>query len=99
MKEVPKTEIDIRDELFGLDDKKEWLGIRNFTFTKLIFLISLIMGFGLYIGNLLFGVDSLSVLEELSKKEQILQLNIEKLKEENAKLQKDYFELKGLEPE
>jgi len=52
----------------------------------------------LYIGNLLFGNASLEVLLQLEKYETHLKAEIVRLKQENAKLQKEYFELKELEP-
>lgn len=99
MEELQQADIDIRDEFFDIGEDSEWWDIANLTLPKLLLLISMITGFGLYVGSLLFGVDSLSVLNELKQKEKTLTVNIEKLKEENAKLQKEYFELKGLEPQ
>jgi len=53
---------------------------------------------GFYIGNLLFGDASLEVLLRLQSYEENLQYNIEHLKQENARMQKSFFELKELEP-
>lgn len=53
---------------------------------------------GLYIGTLLFGDASLEVLLRLQTYENDLEQNIQRLKQENARLQKNYFELKELEP-
>lgn len=53
---------------------------------------------GIYIGNLLFGANSLEVLLHLKSHEQSLKQRVEQLQRENARLQKEYFELKGLEP-
>ena len=52
-----------------------------------------------YIGYLLFGTNSLEVLLQLNAQEKALKRSIEYLKKENAHLQKEYFELKQLEPE
>lgn len=52
----------------------------------------------LYVGNLLFGANSLEVLLELKGKRRELQQKVERLSQENAKLQKQYFELKDLDP-
>lgn len=92
--------INIRDEFadFEIEDDSNWYDVAGLGITKLLLLISIIIGFGLYVGNLIYGVNSLTVLEELTQKEAHLTLSIEKLKEENARLQKEYFELKGLEP-
>lgn len=57
-----------------------------------------VMLFGVYIGNLLFGTNSLEVLLRLRSYENELKHQVERLREENARLQKEYFELKRLEP-
>lgn len=62
---------------------------------SLILLICLI---GIYFGNLLFGSNSLSVLLELQDKESKMSEEVNRLMHENANLQKELFELKGLEP-
>ena len=53
----------------------------------------------IYIANLLFGKNSLEVYSALKIKRLQLQESIKSLQFENAKLQKEYFELKNLEPE
>ncbi|CAM2777668.1 hypothetical protein [Helicobacter felis] len=53
---------------------------------------------GLYIGNLLFGDTSFEVLNTLKEKQASLQASAQNLRYENAKLQKQLFELKELEP-
>jgi cell division protein FtsB len=65
---------------------------------KLMFLIIFAIAMGLYIGDLLFGNNSIEILFRVKNKKEILKREIKRLKEENAKLQKDYFELKELEP-
>lgn len=65
---------------------------------KLLAAFIIIVIFGVYIGNLLFGKDSVEVLIDLQNKKESLQKGTQKLKKENAKLQKEYFELKELEP-
>ncbi len=54
--------------------------------------------FGIYLGNLLFGDSSVEVLINLQNQKEILKDQVQILKEKNAKLQKEYFELKELEP-
>lgn len=54
---------------------------------------------GIYIGNIFFGVNSLEVYLNLVDYKKELETRIEDLKEENAQLQKEYFELKQLEPQ
>ena len=53
-----------------------------------------------YIANLLFaGKNSLETYEGLKVKKVQLEQSIISIQKHNAKLQKDYFELKNLEPE
>ena len=57
-----------------------------------------ILLFGVYLGILIYGENSLTVLKHLEEKKEGLLLQEKKLKSENQKLQKIYFELKQLEP-
>jgi len=53
-----------------------------------------------YVASLLFsGKNSLETYENLKVKKVQLEKSIYDLQQYNAKLQKDYFELKNLEPE
>lgn len=56
--------------------------------------ISIVLG--LYFGGVFFGERSLEVMLGLQNKKELLTSEIEKLKQENAELQKQYFELKML---
>ena len=47
---------------------------------------------GIYIGNLIYGNNSLQVLQSLQKEKQMLKQEIENLKKENAALHKEYLE-------
>lgn len=49
--------------------------------------------------NLLFGDNSIQVYNSLKHKKEYLEDEILRLQKENAYLQKEYFELKNLEPE
>lgn len=49
--------------------------------------------------DLLFGKNSFEVYTSLNKKEKHLRSEIKRLQQDNARLQKEYFELKNLEPE
>lgn len=51
---------------------------------------------GIYIGNLLFGENSVEVLMGLQNYEHNLKVKIKFLKTQNAKDQKSYFQLKEL---
>ena len=57
-----------------------------------------ILLFGIYIGVLIYGENSLTVLNHLKEKKQALRQEEKTLKVENQRLQKEYFELKQLEP-
>jgi cell division protein FtsB len=47
---------------------------------------------GIYVANLLFGNHSLQVLQGLKSEKKHLEIEIESLKKENAKLHKQYLE-------
>ncbi len=57
-----------------------------------------ILLFGIYVGVLIYGENSLTVLNHLKEKKQVLIEEEKALKVENQRLQKEYFELKQLEP-
>jgi cell division protein FtsB len=78
----------------GLTER--YLGLSLPKFLVAVFLVLLL---GTYIGILLFGDNSLEVLLELEEYESYLQDEISRLKAENANLQKEYFELKELDPD
>ena len=65
--------------------------------TLLVALISILV-FGIYVGILIYGENSLTVLNQLKDKKQGLLLHGKALKIENQRLQKEFFELKQLEP-
>lgn len=67
----------------------------------LIVFISLIITifFSYHAVNVLFGDNSLKVYNSLKYKKDYLEGEILRLQRENAYLQKEYFELKNLEPE
>jgi len=71
-------------------DRNEWLGFS----LKSIFLILVgIVALGLYIGVLLFGDNSLIVLNRLQHEKERLTQERQAIKSANQKLQKEYFEL------
>ncbi|MDY0052907.1 MAG: septum formation initiator [Aliarcobacter sp.] len=67
----------------------------------LVVFISLIITifFSYHAVNVLFGDNSLQVYNSLKHKKEYLEDEILRLQRENAYLQKEYFELKNLEPE
>jgi cell division protein FtsB len=65
-----------------------------------ILLVLVTVIFANYVASLLFsGKNSLETYESLKTKKVQLEQEIKRIQKENAKLQKDYFELKNLEPE
>lgn len=68
--------------------------------TVAVLLIIVTVFFANYVASLLFsGKNSLETYESLKTKKVQLEEEIKRIQKENAKLQKDYFELKNLEPE
>ena len=87
------------DEIFDEIDHEQsfsekYLGL---SWPKLLIAVALIVGLGIYLGILLFGDNSMQVLLELEEYETYLKEDIERLKTENAAMQKEYFELKELD--
>ena len=68
---------------------EELLGLSFKVFLVTTLVVALL---GIYIANLLFGNHSLQVLQNLKRKEVVLQSQIETLKQQNAKLHKKYLE-------
>ncbi len=65
--------------------------------TLLVTAIGILL-FGIYVGILIYGENSLTVLNQLKEKKQGLFQEEKVLKTENQRLQKEFFELKQLEP-
>jgi len=63
----------------------------------LLTLIGMLL-FGIYVGVLMYGENSLTVLTQLKEKKTHLFQESMALKVENQRLQKEFFELKQLEP-
>ncbi len=87
-----------QDELYEEIDTSEgftqkYLGL---SFTKFFVLLFVIISFGVYLGVLLYGTNSVEVLLGLEDYESYLHDQIVKLKSENAELQREYFELKEI---
>ncbi len=78
-------------------DKRDSKGVSFYL--KIFSLLVVVVGFGIYVGDMLFGKSSLDVLLNLQSDKQILEKSVETFKQENAILQKEYFELKDLDPE
>ena len=63
---------------------------------KFFILILIVLALGVYVGIILYGTNSVEVLFGLQEYENYLQYEIIQLKNENAELQKEYFELKEI---
>jgi len=66
---------------------------------KFFILFSIVISLGIYLGILLYGTSSLEVLFGLQDYENYLQDEVVRLKNENAELQREYFELKEISAE
>jgi hypothetical protein len=84
-------------EEFSQDTKESSKGV--LFYLKVVLLIFIVGGFGVYVGDLLFGKSSLDVLLNLQSEKEMLEQRVVDLKEQNAILQKEYFELKDLDPD
>ena len=87
-----------KEELFDeIDDTQsitqEYLGL---SIAKFLFLALVVLGFGVYIGLILYGTNSLEILFGLQEYEAYLGDEVYRLKHENAELQREYFELKEI---
>ena len=72
--------------------------LRNFSLIA-IASIAITIFLSYHVSNILFGDNSLEVYNSLKHKKEYLQSEIKRLQQDNAHLQKEYFELKNLEPE
>ncbi|HIP61482.1 MAG TPA: hypothetical protein EYG98_02900 [Sulfurovum sp.] len=68
----------------------EWLG---FSLKSILLILIGIVALGLYIGVLLFGDNSLLVLNRLEREKASLTQERKEIKISSQKLQKEYFEL------
>ena len=64
-----------------------------------IFSIAITLFLSYHVANLLFGVNSSEVYTSLKDERSRLKNEIIRLQKNNAHLQKEYFELKNLEPD
>ena len=73
-------------------------GIAGFSLKAFLVTVLGILLFGIYIGVLMYGENSLTVLNKLKEKKEYLIKEKKSIKTENQRLQKEFFELKQLEP-
>ena len=81
------------------EDEQEGGSSTALFYLKIISHFVVVLGFGLYIGDVLFGKSSLDVLLNLQEDKDTLVVKIKSLKDENAVLQKEFFELRQLDPD
>jgi Na+/alanine symporter len=72
---------------------QKYLGLST---TKFLVLFIIVINFGIYLGVIFYGTNSLEVLLGLQDYENYLQTEVKRLKSENAELQREYFELKEI---
>jgi len=86
------------EELFEEIDNSQSITQEYFglSLTKFFVFVLLVLAVGVYIGNILYGANSLEILLGLQDYETYLQEEVLRLKHENAELQREYFELKEI---
>ncbi len=95
----PAQESEHKEALYAAPSEsftERYLGL---SLTKFLLALIIIVVLAIYLGVLLFGDNSLEVLLQLEEYENYLQHQIDSYRSENSALQKEYFELKELEPE
>ncbi|MEN4053821.1 MULTISPECIES: hypothetical protein [Sulfurimonas] len=87
-----------KEELYEEIDTEESITQRylGLSLKKFFLLFILIVLFGIYLGIIFYGTNSLEVLFGLQDYENYLQDEVVRLKNENAELQREYFELKEI---
>lgn len=83
-------------ELLYQETKKKYFSIKEIIVLAIISIGVIVLG--IYVGNTLFGERSLENLIKLQNTKEYLENQIKSLQIENARLQKEHFELLGLEP-
>jgi len=86
------------EELFQEIDNSQSVTQRylGLSLNKFFVLLFIVISFGVYMGILLYGSNSLEVLLGLEDYETYLQSETVRLKNENSELQREYFELKEI---
>jgi len=79
-------------------EPREEEGLAGFSLKTFLVTALGILLFGIYIGVLMYGENSLTVLNQLKEKKTSLTQEKKVLMVENQRLQKEFFELKQLEP-
>lgn len=86
--------------MIDYDSNNEYVKFARLLYVNRAIIISFVvlMGFGAYMAYLLFGTNSIEVLLQVKNQRDSLQDSVHTLQYKNSKLQKQLFELKGLEP-
>ena len=89
------------EELYEEIDNEQSLTQKYFALssTKFFLYFCVVIAFGIYLGVIFFGTNSLEVLLGLEGYEHYLKVEVQSLKEVNAELQREYFELKEISAE
>ncbi|MGM0623898.1 MAG: hypothetical protein ACQESH_07755 [Campylobacterota bacterium] len=78
--------------------KQSSISLFGVSYKRLFWLVVGVISLGVYLGLLLFGENSLTQYIKLQQQQEYYQQRVIELKEYNSKLQKDYFELKEVQP-
>jgi len=81
------TKVDFTQKYFGL------------SLNRALLFLGIVVTFGIYIGIIFYGTNSLEVLLGLQDYENYLQDEVVRLKEQNSELQREFFELKEISAE
>lgn len=92
--EINQDPADIIETKRAASLTERFLGLSTWKFSVALGIVVLL---AYYVSKLLFGTASLEVLLQLETYEEHLKKEIVRLKQENAQLQKEYFELRELE--
>ncbi len=85
----------VPDTLLKEEQDKE---LDSGSFLLPLFIALAVVMTALFVGEMLFGKNSLEVYLALEKDQKVLKKKIYHLKNQNAALQKEYFELKNIMP-
>ncbi len=89
--------MDIKEQEYEFEEEqdiiKRYFGISTWFFLKAV---AFVVFMGVYIGIILYGKNSIEVLFRLQTYKSYLKDEIKQLKQSNASLQKEYFELKEI---
>ena len=87
-----------KEELYEEIDTSQSFIQRYFglSLNKFFLLFFIVIALGIYLGVILYGANSMEVLDGLQDYETYLQTQTRELKNENAELQREYFEIKEI---